>query len=512
MADMKFRTKILMMPASAALLFTAGVAVTVALGSQLSNSIRLLRQVDEPYLAQVMRIDRASDLVQATVQSATTEGDADKLAEVAPSVKEAHDAFASIEGLEGKAGVAQDLADAFAGYETSAVSAARTLLSKDASDKSAKVSAMQAALARLTASLKTHKSAARAEIDRRYDAATAGAANGILVVVGTGLIVLAGLVAASWIVIKSLWRELGEEPERLRDAVGRIASGEIDVDAGAETAHRHSIRGALGGMCGGLRAMITDIRQVADSIHTASAEIAAGNQDLSQRTEQTASNLQQAASAMEQLTVTVRQTAASAGAATGLASAAVQAAERGGSVVSQVVTNMQEINSSSKRISEIIGVIDGIAFQTNILALNAAVEAARAGEQGRGFAVVASEVRNLAMRSATAAQEIKALIVASSQTIEGGTRLVLGAGATMKEIVDSVQRVNDIIAEIAAASGEQSSGIGAMTGTVADLDRMTQQNAALVEQSAAAAMSLSQQTERLNDSVSRFRIADAEVA
>jgi methyl-accepting chemotaxis protein len=249
------------------------------------------------------------------------------------------------------------------------------------------------------------------------------------------------------------------------------------------------------------------VRHAVDSINVASAEIASGNHDLSARTEQAASNLQQTAASMSQLTDTVAQSADAAAQANKLADSAAEVATRGGAVVSKVVTTMDEINASSKKIADIIGVIDGIAFQTNILALNAAVEAARAGEQGRGFAVVAGEVRALAQRSAEAAKEIKGLIGASVERVEGGSRLVADAGQTMTEIVDSVQRVTRIIGEITAAAAAQRDGIGEVGGAVTQLDQMTQQNAALVEQSAAAAESLKGQADKLADAVSRFKLA-----
>jgi len=291
-----------------------------------------------------------------------------------------------------------------------------------------------------------------------------------------------------------------------------VAAGDLSrhVDAGAQD-EVGKLLTQVAGMQSRLAEMVRQIRASTDSISTASTEIATGNQDLSARTEQTASNLQQAASSMEQLTGTVKQSADSARQANQLATSAAEVAARGGKVVSEVVSTMDEINASSKKISDIIGVIDGIAFQTNILALNAAVEAARAGEQGRGFAVVAGEVRSLAQRSAQAAKEIKGLIGASVEKVESGARLVANAGETMKEIVGSVQRVTDIIGEITAASTEQSDGIGQVNQSVVHLDQMTQQNAALVEESAAAAESLKQQASTLAKAVGTFKL-DADAA
>ncbi|QCB47704.1 methyl-accepting chemotaxis protein [Hydrogenophaga sp. PAMC20947] len=320
---------------------------------------------------------------------------------------------------------------------------------------------------------------------------------------------LSALVTAALLglmVQRTLRREIGGDPAAAKIVLRRIADGDL---SGALPTVRdpQSLMGALVTMQRSMQELVTQVHQASAGIHGASSEIASGNQDLSARTEQAASNLEETAASMEQLTSTVRQSADAARQANQLAASASAIAVRGGQVVGEVVTTMEAINHSSKKISDIIGVIDGIAFQTNILALNAAVEAARAGEQGRGFAVVAGEVRNLAQRSAEAAKEIKSLIGASVDKVEAGSRLVADAGQTMSEIVGSVQRVSDIIGEITAAAGEQSDGIGQVNVAVNQLDQMTQQNAALVEESAAAAESLKDQANRLAQVIQVFRLS-----
>jgi methyl-accepting chemotaxis protein len=322
------------------------------------------------------------------------------------------------------------------------------------------------------------------------------------VLLGVVVMLVVGLVA--WWISRTVMAQLGGDPEDARAAMARVALGDLSVSVAQ--APFGSLMHSLDGMVASLRTMVGGIRQSTDSISTASSEIALGNMDLSQRTETTASNLQQASSALEQLTGKVNSTSDSAKQANQLAASAAEVAARGGVVVSEVVATMQDINNSSKKIADIIGVIDGIAFQTNILALNAAVEAARAGEQGRGFAVVASEVRSLAQRSADAAKEIKTLIGSSVERVDSGTRLVGAAGRTMDEIVVSVQRVSDMIDEITNSAAQQSQDIGGVNASVLELDRVTQQNAALVEQSAAAADSLKEQAVSLASVVSAFKL------
>ena len=297
-----------------------------------------------------------------------------------------------------------------------------------------------------------------------------------------------------------------DQAQRLAKAIaGGDLSQSIRTEGRDEVA---DLLRALDEMQRGLGTLVAQVRDASGNIATASQEIATGNQDLSHRTEQTASNAQAAVSSLSEITATVQQTASSSQMANQLAASASTTATRGGSVVAQAVSSMHEISASSRKIGDIIGLIDSIAFQTNILALNAAVEAARAGEQGRGFAVVASEVRSLAQRSAAAASDIKVLIQSSVTAVDGGVRHVEDAGAAMKEIVASVQRVGDIIGEITAAASEQSAGIGQVNQSVGEIDRMTQQNAALVEESAAAAESLREQAARLSKVVQQFRLAD----
>lgn len=392
---------------------------------------------------------------------------------------------------------------------TKFIAGTRELMAKAGKDG---VDGLQAALPALNRLFQDH----RAAVDKTVAVASKGAdaeSERFIAVIGLSRSLLwATLVAACivtallfYFVVRSILMPLGQSITMVR----RMAEGDLSEDMATDGKDELTdLQVSLRDMQGSFTGIVQAVRGNAESVATASSEIAQGNQDLSERSEEQASTLQETAATMDQLGSTVRNNADNARQASQLALGASTVAAKGGSVVGQVVNTMSGINDSSKKIAEIIGVIDGIAFQTNILALNAAVEAARAGEQGRGFAVVASEVRSLAQRSAQAAKEIKQLITASVEQVELGTALVGQAGNTMTEIVTAIDRVSQTVADISAASTEQSAGVAQVGLAVSQMDQNTQRNAALVEESAAAAESLKQQAQALVQAVAVFKLAN----
>jgi methyl-accepting chemotaxis protein len=326
-----------------------------------------------------------------------------------------------------------------------------------------------------------------------------------LMLVLVAMSVSIGLGIGIWM-MRSVTRQLGTEPATAAAVARSVAAGDLNISIDLRPDDTNSLMASLKSMCDALMRVVSDVRENAEGVATASAQIAQGNLDLSSRTEEQAASLEETASSMEELTAAVRHNTDNATQAATLAGTASGIAQRGGEIVGRVVETMREISTSSTRMSEIIGVIEGIAFQTNILALNAAVEAARAGEQGRGFAVVAGEVRTLAQRSATAAKEIKELISDSVSRVGAGSALVEEAGGAIKEIVQSVKRVTDIVGEISSASSEQSTGIEQVNQAVNQMDQVTQQNAALVEEASAAAQAMARQADSLREAVAFFKV------
>jgi methyl-accepting chemotaxis protein-1 (serine sensor receptor) len=461
-----------------------------AVGDRLSNNrIALLRAMLNPTAEAVAK---SVQIVESNAAAITKQWDAYMATTLTPDEKKLADGFVALRQKY----LAEGLKPAMAALKANELAQAKQIFLELVPGLVAPVEAKLAALMQLqldVAMAENKAAVARYEAIRGLSLALAG--------FGLVLSSLLGLF-----IIRGILGELGTEPSIAASLVSAVAQGDLSVRIDLKAGDSTSLLARLSEMQGSLATVVSNVRQNSESVATASAQIAQGNLDLSQRTEEQASALEETAASMEQLGATVKQNADNARQANQLAQGASTVAIQGGVVVSQVVETMKGINDSSRKIADIIGVIDGIAFQTNILALNAAVEAARAGEQGRGFAVVASEVRSLAQRSAEAAKEIKSLIGASVERVEQGTTLVDKAGVTMSEVVTAIRRVTDIMAEISAASTEQSAGVTQVGEAVSQMDQVTQQNAALVEESAAAAESLKMQAQQLVQLVSVFRL------
>ncbi|WP_279757082.1 methyl-accepting chemotaxis protein [Mitsuaria sp. GD03876] len=504
---MNLKTRIALLPALAALIFGIGIAVVLSFSTRTLAVIHALESQDYPYLVATNQASAQFEALGGLFQSAVAEGEKRQLDQAAERAGAMRKVIASIQALDGRADAGARLLRDFDAYYGASVETVEMILGLRTGDQAGAVARMQGAQKAFEQALAAARTDAREGLDGALARAEGGVRAGLSVTVGCGVVVVLCLALGSWLLIVGVWRQLGGEPEYARQVMRRMAEGDLSQRIEVARGTDHSLLAAVRDMARGLSGLVAEVRGGTESIGVASRQIAAGNQDLSGRTERQAGSLEETSSHMRQLTEAVHQSADAASQANQLAGNAAAVALKGGEVVGRVVSTMEEISASSRRIGDIIGTIDSIAFQTNILALNAAVEAARAGEQGRGFAVVAGEVRALAQRSAEAAREIKTLIAASMEGVDAGSRLVRDAGDTMRDIMTSAQRVSDIVGDITAASLEQSTGIGQVNQSIVDLDRMTQQNAALVEEAAAAAQSLEQQADGLESAVAIFKLA-----
>jgi methyl-accepting chemotaxis protein len=503
---MSIKRRIWALPVISTIIFGLGVALSASIANKALDSIHTTESVDYPALGIAKALTTEIEAVTNGLRDAVSEGDKARVATVGEQANKVRARVAEIGKIEGMQDTSQRLGKEFDAYYAPAVSAAKIMLELEQGDPGATVQRMQTTLATLNGDVAKLNEQTQQNFKAGIARSESNVRRALWATIITALVVIAALIVVSWFVVRTIWQQLGGEPEYAREIARAVADGDLSMEIRVEAGDQASLLAALREMRTRLANMVAGIKTSAETIALASSEIASGNADLASRTESQAGRLENTARAMESLTETVRANAANANAANGLVVSASDIATRGGEVVGNVVTTMDDINTSSKKIVDIISVIDGIAFQTNILALNAAVEAARAGEQGRGFAVVASEVRSLAQRSATAAKEIKELIGDSVAKVNAGTALVDQAGATMEQIVSSVRKVQDIMVEISEAGQRQSEGIEQIGQAIDDMDQMTQQNSALVEEASAAAESLTDQTGQLSGALAVFKL------
>jgi len=503
---MSIKRRIWALPVVSTIIFGLGVALSASIANKALDSIHTTESVDYPALGIAKALTAEIEAVTNGLRDAVSEGDKARVATVGEQANKVRARVAEIGKIDGMQDTSQRLGKEFDAYYAPAVSAAKIMLELEQGDPGATVQRMQSTLATLNGDVAKLNEQTQQNFKAGIARSESNVRRALWATIITALVVIAALIVVSWFVVRTIWQQLGGEPEYAREIARAVADGDLSMEIRVEAGDQASLLAALREMRTRLANMVAGIKTSAETIALASSEIASGNADLASRTESQAGRLENTARAMESLTETVRANAANANAANGLVVSASDIATRGGEVVGNVVTTMDDINTSSKKIVDIISVIDGIAFQTNILALNAAVEAARAGEQGRGFAVVASEVRSLAQRSATAAKEIKELIGDSVAKVNAGTALVDQAGATMEQIVSSVRKVQDIMVEISEAGQRQSEGIEQIGQAIDDMDQMTQQNSALVEEASAAAESLTDQTGQLSGALAVFKL------
>ncbi|HET9448718.1 MAG TPA: methyl-accepting chemotaxis protein [Steroidobacteraceae bacterium] len=505
---MKFKHRMWLLPAMTAVIVALGIAVASHFTARTLAALRNAEHVQYPIVEALRSMHNDLLDIQELLQRAVAEGDA---AVIASADQRAVSIRTTLQGLVAfdQNSFAPRLQEAFDQYYSAATSATRILLGSQSGDSASAIAHMQERSESLLGQLHEAQGKAVGDFRALLGDGAQSVQHNLMVSLSLGLVMIVALGAGSWVLLGSVFRNLGGEPELAVETVRSIASGDfttaVKLRPGDETSLLHgieSLRKRLG-------TLIQDVRSTSLAVDAAAADISSGIERLTQRSSEQAASLEETAQSMEQMTVTVKRNADNAHIASQLATEARDQAERGGNVAGRAVSAMAEINTSSQRIADIIGVIDAIAFQTNLLALNAAVEAARAGEQGRGFAVVASEVRDLAQRSATAAREIKGLIQDSVAKVQDGSRLVDESGMRLNDIVAAAKKVADIIGEISAASQEQANGLGQVNHAIMQMDESTQRNVEMARQTACVAGSITAQAKALIDLMAVFKIQAA---
>lgn len=505
---MTFKQKIWSLPILAFIVFGAGLVVGYLNTAKTHAIIDQVGRVDYQFFVKLQQANAEFKAMQDTLKGAIAAADKSALETVAQGAQRMRTLVTELKALSGKEAIAGRIGSEFEAYYAGATDAAQIMLQMKQGDLGESIPKMQAALKALSETLETTNASAAKGNEAGLALAQATLDEAQIWNLAAAVLIVVALTVASLLIIRSIDRQLGGDPAYASTVMHQTATGDLSARIQLAAGDRSSLLYAATQLQQRMAQTIANIRTTAGGVNSAARELAEGNNDLSNRTEAQASSLAQTAASIKQLSESTRQNAESARQATSLAEGASGAAQRGGTAVGDIVQTMEEINESARSIVQIISLIDGIAFQTNILALNAAVEAARAGEQGRGFAVVATEVRNLALRSAEATKEIATLIRSSVDRVERGSKQVSDAGELMAEIVGGTRQVTEFIARISAASLEQDAGIEQVNAAISHLDSATQQNAALAEQASAATRALEAQALGLLDLIASFKVDD----
>ncbi len=509
---MKFKQRIWLLPIMTAVIVAVGLSVSSQMTSRTSAALVRVENVQYPTVEALRTLRSHVTSIEESLQRAVAEGDQEALNAAEQHAQQVRVALNDLAAADPEATLDEQLQEQFDAYYTAAASATRIMLGTEAGDVGTTIAKMQQTSEALKSSLTSSQDEAINEFRSLLKSGTQNIQRSLVVSLVMAMVMIVALGIGSWILIGSVFRSLGGDPELAAETVRSIAGGDFTTAVPLRPNDDSSLLHGIETLRQKLGTLIRDVRTTSGTVDTAAADINSSIDRLNMRTSDQAASLEETASSMEEMTVSVKRNAENARHASQLAAEARDRAERGGSVATRAVEAMSEINNSSRRIADIIGVIDEIAFQTNLLALNAAVEAARAGEQGRGFAVVASEVRNLAQRSATAAREIKELIQDSVTKVQDGSKLVDESGKHLHDIVAAAKKVADIIGEISEASSQQANGLDQVNTAIMQMDEMTQQNAAMAEETSSVAQSMKGQAKALTDLIALFRVEGGNIA